>query len=68
MSEVPSVPFGRLLLQNVRCFRDTTIELDPKLTVFVVLVGVILSLSYFGRRDEPHAKVGGGRRTKRGKR
>ena len=42
--------------------------LDPKLTVFVVLVGVILSLSYFGRRDEPHAKVGGGRRTKRGKR
>ncbi len=41
--------------------------LDPKLAVFLVLVGIILSLSYFGRKAEPHAKVGGGRRTKRGK-
>ena len=35
--------------------------LDPKLTVFFLLVGVILSLSYFGRRDEPHVKTGGRR-------
>jgi len=35
--------------------------LDPKLTVFFLLVGVILSLSYFGRGNERHAKTGGRR-------
>jgi hypothetical protein len=34
---------------------------EPKLAVFFLLVGVILSLSYFGRRDEPHVKTGGRR-------
>lgn len=33
--------------------------LDPKLTIFVVLIGVVLSLSYFGRKAEPHVKAGG---------
>lgn len=32
--------------------------LDPKLTVFLVLVGVILGLPYFGRKAEPRVKTG----------
>jgi hypothetical protein len=28
-------PFQRLVLRNVRCFRDATIELDPRLTVLI---------------------------------
>jgi hypothetical protein len=32
--------------------------MEPKLAVFFLLVSVILSLSYFGRRDEPHTKTG----------
>ena len=32
--------------------------LDPKLTVFLVLVGIILSLSYLGRKYQSQAKAG----------
>lgn len=54
MSEAPSPPFGRLHLQNVRCFRDTTIELHPKLTVLIgengtgktTIAEALASLSY----------------------
>jgi hypothetical protein len=31
---------------------------EPKLAVFLVLVGIILGLSYFGRRAEPPVKAG----------
>src|SRR5436305_8694008 len=34
MSDVVG-PFTRLALRNVRCFRDATIELDPRLTVLI---------------------------------
>jgi hypothetical protein len=33
-------------------------SLDLKLAVLLVLIGVILSLSYFGREDEPRVKTG----------
>lgn len=42
--------------------------LDPKLAVFLALVGIILSLSYFGRKYERRAKAGGGRVKHRKKR
>lgn len=53
MVDAPS-PFGRLHLQNVRCFRDTTIELHPKLTVLIgengtgktTIAEALASLSY----------------------
>lgn len=35
MSEAGPRPFDRLLLRNVRCFRETTIELDPQVTVLI---------------------------------
>ncbi|HMJ41315.1 MAG TPA: hypothetical protein VK522_03410 [Pseudolabrys sp.] len=31
--------------------------LDPKLAVLFVLIGVILSLAYFSREDEPGVKT-----------
>jgi hypothetical protein len=31
--------------------------LDPKLAVLFVLIGVILSLAYFSREDEPSVKT-----------
>ncbi len=54
MSEAPNPPFGRLHLHNVRCFRDTTIELHPKLTVLIgengtgktTIAEALASLSY----------------------
>jgi hypothetical protein len=36
-------------------------ELDLKLAVFVLLVGIILSLSYFGQKDGPPVKASGRR-------
>ncbi len=33
-------------------------SLDPKLAVLLVLIGVILSLSHFGREHEPRTKTG----------
>jgi hypothetical protein len=33
-------------------------SLEPKLAVLLVLIGVILGLSYFGRKDEPRVKTG----------
>jgi energy-coupling factor transporter ATP-binding protein EcfA2 len=33
--DIPAGPFERLVLRNVRCFRDATIELDPQLTVLI---------------------------------
>jgi len=33
---------------------------DPKLAVFLLLVGIILSLSYVGQKTESQAKAGGG--------
>jgi energy-coupling factor transporter ATP-binding protein EcfA2 len=35
MSEADARPFDRLVLRNVRCFRDATIELDPRVTVLI---------------------------------
>jgi hypothetical protein len=35
---------------------------EPKLAVFLLLIGLVLSLSYFGQKDEPPVKTGGGRR------
>jgi AAA domain, putative AbiEii toxin, Type IV TA system len=35
MSNAAARPFDRLLLRNVRCFRDTEIELDPRVTVLI---------------------------------
>jgi len=35
MPESARRPFDRLVLKNVRCFRDTTIDLDPRLTVLL---------------------------------
>jgi energy-coupling factor transporter ATP-binding protein EcfA2 len=47
-------PFDRLVLRNVRCFREAVVELDPRLTVLIgengagktTLVEALASLSY----------------------
>ena len=41
--------------------------MEPKLAVLLLLIGLILSLSYFSREDQPRAKTGNGWRLWRGK-
>lgn len=42
-------------------------ELEPKLAVFLLLIGLVLSLSYFGQKGEASAKVADAGRIKRRK-
>jgi energy-coupling factor transporter ATP-binding protein EcfA2 len=52
--EAASGPFDRLILRNVRCFREAVVELDPRLTVLIgengsgktTLVEALASLSH----------------------
>ena len=70
MPENARRPFDRLVLKNVRCFRDTTIDLDPRLTVLLgengsgktTVVEALASLSFGddeGLQEFPLARKAG---------